>query len=79
MKLLGKEIFESPELNIYLEFPAHLMVKKKNIQDKYKEIGRFKTMLSSPLTVRILQASSIELFIFRSLDIFDCPSEIQNI
>ena len=37
-----KEIFqESPELNIYLEFLAHLTPKKKNSRDRYKKIERF--------------------------------------
>ena len=37
-----KEILlESPELNIYLEFPASLMTKKKNNREQYKQIKRF--------------------------------------
>ena len=37
-----KEILqESPELNIYLEFSACLMAKKKKSRDKYKKVERF--------------------------------------
>ena len=34
-------LHETPGLNIYMEFPAPLMAKKKNSCDKDKEIERF--------------------------------------
>ena len=40
-----KILQESPELNTYLEFPAHLIAKKKNNQDKYKKIERYQATL----------------------------------